>query len=152
MRSMPMIAGELMLSTTSMLCWTVWLLTLIGSSNLPTTHITLVDALSNLMFDGFLVGWRSTGIFLNSLRAKTVTFSPVSHNQLVVTPYRVWTLIKCLGTEKDFEFALFCFDFRQFSMNKAVCRVISSTLRLLSKVTSLVVWAVTSRCFGATVD
>ena len=125
---MPMMAGELMLSTTNTLCLIVWLLTVIGSSNSPTTLITLVDALSNLTLDGFLTGRFSTGIFLNSLKASTVTLAPVSYNQLVVTPGRLWTLIKGRGTDRDSLLTLVC----RAAIFQAHNLSISSTLRLLS--------------------
>ena len=126
---MPMMAGELMLSTTNTLCFIVWLLTVIGSSNSPITRITLVDALSNRTLDGFLTGRISTGIFLNSLKASTVTLAPVSYNQFVVTPLRLWTLIKGRGTDRDSLLSFVC----RSAIFQAHNRSISSILRLLSK-------------------
>ena len=76
------------------------------------TLITLFEALSNLRLTGIFVGLSSTGIFLNSLRAKTVIFAPVSYNQCVVTPLMDWTLIKGRGT-----FVLEKFDLDLFSAN-----------------------------------
>ena len=86
----------------------------------------LFEALSNFRFTGILVGLSSIGIFLNSLKAKTVIFAPVSYNQCVVTPLMDWTLIKGRGT-----FVLEKFDLDLFSANfHEQIRFIKSAFRL----------------------
>ena len=88
--------------------------------------MTLLEALSNLRLTGILIGLSSIGIFLNSRKAKTVIFAPVSYNQCVVTPLIDWTLIKGRGTLvlEKFDFDLFSAIFHE------QIRFIKSALRL----------------------